>query len=163
MSQKAINKKQDLVNELATELKQAKSFIVFEYQGLKADQITQSRFNLFKSKAKLKVLKNNILHRALELANYKEILNEIVGPNAIAIGFEDEIAAIKEVAQLSKDHKFIKIKGAYIDNKFISIDEAKALASIPGREGLYSMLLSCLTSPIRSFLYGLKAIAEQKA
>ena len=162
MSKKAIAKKQEQVKLLSEELKSAKSFIVFEYQGLKADEITSSRFNLHKTNSKLAVIKNNILERALKEAGFEEILPEITGPNAIAIGFEDEIAAIKEVAELSKEHKFIKIKGAYIDSKFISVDEAKALASIPGREGLYSMLLSCLTSPIRSFLYGLKAISEQK-
>ena len=61
MSLKAIQAKQDFVQTIANELKQAKSFIVFEYSGLTAKNITDLRFTLNKSGSKLRILKNNIL------------------------------------------------------------------------------------------------------
>lgn len=162
MSVKAINAKKDLVKSTVENLQKAKSFIVFEYRGLTAENITNLRANLHKQGAKMFVLKNNILSRALAECSYDALKDEVTGPNAIVMGFEDELAAIKEVYNLTKDFDFINIKGAYLDNKFLSKDEVKAIANIPSREGLYTMFLSCLTSPIRSVLYALKAIGEQK-
>lgn len=162
MSARSIELKKELVNEVASDLKKAKSFIVFEYHGLTAARITELRKELFKADSKLIILKNNILKRSLETHQFNEITENISGPNSIIIGFGDELAPIKSAVNLSKEFDFIKIKGAYLDGKYLTIDEIQTIASIPGREGLYSMLLSCLTAPIRNFMYGLKAVAEKK-
>lgn len=163
MSLKAIQAKQDFVQTIANELKQAKSFIVFEYSGLTAKNITDLRFTLNKSGSKLRILKNNILKRAIELANIQGFDGMIVGPNAIAMAFEDEINPIKSVNDVATDFEVVKIKGAYLENNFADINKVKQIASIPSRDGLYSMFLSCLQSPIRSFLYAVKAVSETKS
>lgn len=163
MSLKAIQAKQDFVQTITNELKQAKSFIVFEYSGLTAKNITDLRFTLNKSGSKLRILKNNILKRAIELANIQGFDGMIVGPNAIAMAFEDEINPIKSVNDVATDFEVVKIKGAYLENNFADINKVKQIASIPGRDGLYSMFLSCLQSPIRSFLYAVKAVSETKS
>ena len=156
-----IEKKQQEANYLAEELKTAKSFLVFEYLGLSAKKITELRNKLHKSNAKMYVSKNNIFNRALASANISEI-KDITGPNAIIISKGDEIAPFKEIHEIMKDHKFIVFKGGIAESNFISSDKLSQIASIPGREGLYSMLLSCLQGSIRNFLYGLKAIESQK-
>ena len=108
-------------------------------------------------------MKNNILKRAIELANIQGFDGMIVGPNAIAMAFEDEINPIKSVNDVATDFEVVKIKGAYLENNFADINKVKQIASIPGRDGLYSMFLSCLQSPIRSFLYAVKAVSETKS
>lgn len=158
---KNIQPKIELVNQVSGWLKDAKSFIIFEYAGLTDDQIVSLRFALNKSSAKLHVLKNNILRRALKEANL-EGFDTLSGPNAIAIGSGDEIAPIKDVVEAAKKFGFIKTKAAFVDGRIVTGSEIDQLASIPGREGLYSMFLSCLTAPIRNFLYGLKAVAEKE-
>lgn len=162
MSDKAINIKKQQVTEIVENLKKATSFIIFEYRGMNAITSTNVRNNLYQSNAKLFVLKNNILSRALKELNHEEQAQQIVGPLAIAISFGDELASIKEIHNLTKDFDFINIKMAYLDGKFLDINEINAIANIPSRDGLYSMFLSCLTGPIRNFLYGLKAISEKK-
>ncbi|MDE5651606.1 MAG: 50S ribosomal protein L10 [Ureaplasma sp.] len=162
MSVKAINAKQTLVHEISENLKKAKSFVVFEYLGLTASEITSLRFALNKSNSKLQVLKNNILARAIKEANIDGFEGSFVGPNAIAIAFEDEISPIKEISKIAKNCECVKIKGAYLENNFLDAQKVQEIANIPGREGLYSMFLSCLQSPVRSFLYALKAVSETK-
>lgn len=39
----------------------------------------------------------------------------------------------------------------------------KTIATLPGREGLISMFLSCLQSPIRGFACAVKAIADKES
>lgn len=158
---KIIKLKEDWVSELSTQIDQSKSFIIFEYSGLTAQEITTLRKKLLESKASLKIVKNNILNRALQKSNIKDF-NELVGPNAIALGNEDEIAPLREIFNISKDNDFIKIKGSYLENNFLDVEKTKAIATLPNREGMYSMFLSCLTSPIRSVMYALKAVADQK-
>lgn len=158
---KIIKLKEDWVSELSTQIDQSKSFIIFEYSGLTAQEITVLRKKLLESKASLKIVKNNILNRALQKSNIKDF-NDLVGPNAIAFGEEDEIAPLREIFNISKDNDFIKIKGSYLENNFLDVEKTKAIATLPNREGMYSMFLSCLTSPIRSVMYALKAVADQK-
>lgn len=155
-------KKEQEVNHIAEILKNSKSFIVFEYHGLTAANILALRNTLQKTNSKLFVLKNNITKRAFEKANVSGFENSLVGPNAIAVAMDDEVAAIKAVNDVAKEFSFIKVKGAYLENKFADTNKIDQIAAIPGREGLYSMLLSCFTAPLKNVLYGLKAVAENK-
>lgn len=163
MSTKAIEAKQNLVQHIAGELQKAKSFVVFEYLGLTAKDITALRFELKKANSKLHILKNNILDRAIQAANISGFENLIKGPNAIAIAYEDEINPIKAVSNVAKNFEVVKVKGAYLENSFVDNNKFQSLASIPGRDGLYSMLLSCLQAPVRSFLYAVKAVSDTKS
>lgn len=159
---KIIAFKDNLSSEISEKIKSSKSFIIFEYSGLTAAEITTLRKTLFKTNSSVMVLKNNILNRALDKAGIKDF-GELVGPNAIAFSTKDEMAPLKEVYNLSKDHDFLKIKGAYLEKTYLDEQKTKSMASLPGRDGLYSMFLSCLSAPIRGVLYALKAVEEQKA
>ncbi|WP_031488857.1 50S ribosomal protein L10 [Ureaplasma canigenitalium] len=158
----SVVKKQALVEHMAEVFKSAKSFVVFEYHKLTAANILALRNTLHESNSKMFVLKNNISKRAFEKAGIKGFENSLSGPNAFAVGFDDEVAAIKAVHGIQKEFDFVPIKGAYLENKYIDVKQVASIANIPGRDGLYSMLLSCFTAPLRNVLYGLKAVAEKK-
>lgn len=156
-----IAKKEADSQSLAEELKGCKSFLVFEYLGLNAKEATALRRRLHEADAKMYVAKNNIFNRALKSAGIDKI-SDISGPNALIISKGDEILPFKEIDGIIKKYKFIKFKGGIIDNQLVDQQSLSQIASIPGREGLYSMLLSCLQAPIRNFLYGIKAVGDQK-
>lgn len=158
---KIIKIKENLVSDLSNEINESKSFIIFEYSGLTAQEMTDLRKKLLANGAKVKIVKNNILNRALTKSDIKDF-GELVGPNAIAIGTTDEMAPLKEVFELSKMNTFIKIKGSYLEKQYMDEAATKSIAALPNREGMYSMVLSCLTAPIRGFLYALKAVADTK-
>ena len=61
-----------------------------------------------------------------------------------------------------KEAKALEIKGGIIEGKVSSLEEITALAKLPNREGLLSMLLSVLQAPIRNVAYAVKAVAEKK-
>lgn len=156
-----IAKKEANSSSLSEELKTCKSFLVFEYLGLNAKETTSLRRSLHDANAKMYVAKNNIFNRAMKLAGVDK-LGEVSGPNALIVSKGDEVAPFKEINEIVKKHSFIKFKGGILDGQVISADSLSQIASIPGRNGLYSMLLSCLQAPIRNFLYGLKAVSESK-
>ena len=44
----------------------------------------------------------------------------------------------------------------------LTADEMKVIATLPGRDGLISMLLSCLQAPVRKFACAVQAIADKE-
>ena len=60
------------------------------------------------------------------------------------------------------DAEALEIKGGVVDGAFTSVEEINALASLPNKEGMLSMLLSVLQAPVRNVAYAVKAVAESK-
>lgn len=160
MSKAIIEKKSKATEEFVQELKKAKSFLVFEYLGLTVKELTDMRAKLHKEGASIAVVKNNILNRALQANNLK--VDECKGPNAVIICNDDEVCSFKAIAEIAKKRNFVKFKFGYLENQIIKPDQLAQIATIPGRSGLYSMLLSCLIASLRNFLYGLNAVGKTK-
>jgi large subunit ribosomal protein L10 len=156
-----IQAKEQESKELAEQLAKAKSIIVFEYLGLTAKELTALRKKLHAVNAKMYVSKNNIYTRAIGLAKLTGF-TALQGPNAILIASGDEIAPFKELHEIMKTHAFVKYKDGILESNHIAPGELAKIASIPGREGLLSMLLSCLQASIRNLAYGIKAVGEHK-
>ncbi|MDU6316068.1 MAG: 50S ribosomal protein L10, partial [Enterococcus faecalis] len=67
----------------------------------------------------------------------------------------------KIIDEFAKDAKALEIKGGVIEGKVSSVEQITALAKLPNREGLLSMLLSVLQAPVRNVAYAVKAVAEK--
>ena len=141
MSEAIIAKKAEQVAIVAEKMKAAASIVVVDSRGLTVDQDTVLRRNLRESGVEFKVIKNSILSRAAEEA-----------------GLED----LKELSEFAKDAEALEIKGGVVDGAFTSVEEINALASLPNKEGMLSMLLSVLQAPVRNVAYAVKAVAESK-
>ncbi len=110
----------------------------------------------------MKVIKNSILSRAAEKAGLEGLGEVFTGPTAVAFSNEDVVAPAKIINDFAKDAKALEIKGGIIEGKVSSVEEIVALAKLPNREGLLSMLLSVLQAPIRNVAYAVKAVAEKE-
>lgn len=160
MSKKNIELKAKQTTDCIEKIKKAKSFLVFEYFGLDVKKMTKMRIKMHEKKASIAIIKNNILNRALHEVKIENVPKKMVGPNAIVFCNDDEIIGFKTVYDVMKNNKTVKYKFGYLENKIITNEQLPTIASIPNREGLYSMVLSCLLGPIKKLLYGLKAIKK---
>ena len=159
MSEAIIAKKAEQVAIVAEKMKAAASIVVVDSRGLTVDQDTVLRRNLRESGVEFKVIKNSILTRAAGLEDLKGLF---VGPSAVAFSNEDVIAPAKVISEFAKDAEALEIKGGVVDGAFTSVEEINALASLPNKEGMLSMLLSVLQAPVRNVAYAVKAVAESK-
>ena len=162
MSEAIIAKKAEQVAIVAEKMKAAASIVVVDSRGLTVDQDTVLRRNLRESGVEFKVIKNSILTRAAEEAGLEDLKGLFVGPSAVAFSNEDVIAPAKILNDFSKNAEALEIKGGAIEGAVASKEEIIALASLPSREGLLSMLLSVLQAPVRNVAYAVKAVAESK-
>ena len=88
-NQKIIKQKEKEVNELADKLKEAKMVLLTDYRGINVADVTKLRADLRPTAVEYKVIKNNIIRRALEV-NGESGLNELLeGPTAIVYGTGD--------------------------------------------------------------------------
>ncbi|MBM6648891.1 50S ribosomal protein L10 [Bacillus hominis] len=159
---KVIETKQQVVTEIAEKLRASKSTIVVDYRGLTVSEATELRKNLREAGVEFKVYKNSLTRRAAESAEMAELNEFLTGPNAIAFSNEDVVAPAKVLNDFAKKHEALEIKAGVIEGKLVTLDEVKAIATLPSREGLLSMLLSVLQAPIRNLALATKAVADQK-
>ena len=159
---KVIETKQQVVTEIADKLRASKSTIVVDYRGLTVSEATELRKQLREAGVEFKVYKNSLTRRAAESTEMAELNEFLTGPNAIAFSNEDVVAPAKVLNDFAKDHEALEIKAGVIEGKLVTLDEVKAIATLPSREGLLSMLLSVLQAPIRNLALATKAVADQK-
>ncbi|MED4073252.1 50S ribosomal protein L10 [Priestia endophytica] len=158
----AIEQKKVIVDEIADKFKNSKSTIIVDYRGLNVSQVTELRKNLRDAGVEFKVFKNTLTRRAVEKAELTELNDALTGPNAIAFSNEDVIAPAKVLHEFAKENEALEIKAGVLEGNIASIEEIKAIATLPSRDGLLSMLLSVLQAPARNFALATKAVAEQK-
>ncbi|KPN94372.1 50S ribosomal protein L10 [Lysinibacillus sp. ZYM-1] len=159
---KAIENKQVQVQEITEKFQAASSVVVVDYRGLNVAQVTELRKQLREAGVEFKVYKNTLTRRAAEAAGLEGINEVLVGPNAIAFSNEDVVAPAKIINEFAKKNEALEIKAGIIEGTISSVEDVKALAELPSREGLLSMLLSVLQAPVRNFALATKAVAEQK-
>ncbi|EHJ52209.1 50S ribosomal protein L10 [Streptococcus macacae] len=162
MSEASIAKKAELVDAVAEKMKAAASIVIVDSRGLTVEQDTVLRRSLRDSDVEFKVIKNSILRRAAEKAGLEGLEDVFTGPSAVAFSNEDVVAPAKIINDFAKDAEALEIKGGAIEGSVSSKEEIMALATLPSREGLLSMLLSVLQAPVRNVAYAVKAVAESK-
>ena len=147
-NQAIIAKKADVVKEIEEKMKNASTYVFFEYRGLTVGETNELRRKLRETNSEFKIYKNTLAKRALD--NLKiNIDEELNGPKAIAFG-TDSVAPIKVLSDFAKKHKALEIKIGVVDGEVTDKSMLDRLAAIPSRDTLYAMLASGLISPIKN-------------
>ena len=173
LKEKVLQEKQQIVEEIKNKVNDAESVVLVDYRGLKVDELTELRRQYREAGVDYKVYKNTMMRFAFKEAGFEEFNQHLVGPNAIAFGFDDPIQVAKITDEFAKKHKKLEIKAGIVDGKIIGIDEIKSLASLPSKEVLIAQALGGLNAPItgfvnvlqgniRNLVYALNAIVEKK-
>ncbi|MFB5284559.1 MULTISPECIES: 50S ribosomal protein L10 [Peribacillus] len=157
-----IEQKKQIVVEIADKFKASQTAVVVDYRGLTVAEVTELRKQLRDAGIEFKVYKNSLTRRAAEAAEIAGLNESLTGPNAIAFSTEDVVAPAKILNDFAKKHEALEIKAGVIEGNVATAEEIKALAELPSREGLLSMLLSVLQAPIRNLALAAKAVADQK-
>ncbi len=162
MMSSILDQKKHIVGEISDKLKNSVSTIVVDYRGLDVSEVTELRKQLREAGIDFKVYKNTMVRRAAEEAGLEGLNEFLTGPNAIAFSTEEVVAPAKILNSFAKEHEALEIKTGVIEGTITSVEDVKAIAELPNREGLLSMLLSVLQAPMRNFALATKAVADQK-
>ena len=162
MNKDVLLAKQETVSEIVSKAKDNSALVVAEYRGLTVSQLQELRRALRAEGASMNVYKNSLVERASDELGYADLKQVLSGPNAIFFSKEVNSAAKVLVKYAKRYGDNLNIKGGVFEGQFADSAKVAEIAKMPGREGLISMLLSCLQAPVRQFACTVKAVADAK-
>ena len=158
-SERILNEKKAVVEEIKGKLKNSKTFLLLDYQGLTDDELKSLRKDLRNQSSDVKVYKNTLMNLALK--DEKIELNDyMTGPNAYLFS-NDVIEPIKLVSEFAKNHPALEIRVGYIDGEKVELETINKYATIPSMEGLLTMFAGGLIEHVRNLSIGLNLYAEK--
>lgn len=157
-STKVLNAKKQIVSEITDKIKNSESVIVFQYQGLTVDELSELRKSLREVNSEVKVYKNTLLKRALDDLNIS-LDGFLEGPNAILFG-ENLLEPIKVISEFAKNHEKLSIRVGIISGDVADLATINEYANIPSFEGLLTMLAGGMIQYVRDLSIGLNLYAE---
>ena len=158
MSWRAKADKESFVKDFGDKLEKNGDFILADYRGLTAKEITELRKQVREGGFKFTVVKNTLM-KLLMGKNKIEGMSEIFkDPTAIIEG-EGEIATgAKIIVDYSKEHEAIKVKGGLLGGSVLDASQVKALAELPSREVLLGMVAGTMNAPITGLARALNGL-----
>ena len=150
--------KDEVVAEVAALLASSRMTVVAQYQGTTVKAMQQLRRDARDSGTKVQVVKNRLVVKALQNNNtLKGVdVSALKGQLLYAFNSKDEVAPAKALHTFAKLNPSIEFVGAITpEGKFVSADEVKALAVLPGKDELIAQVVATLLSPVNDVMSGL--------
>jgi large subunit ribosomal protein L10 len=139
--------KTDKVKKLAGELEGSTSAIIGTFSGLTASKDFELRKAVRGAGGSYHVVKNKLAARAAEGTKIEAALKGLKGVSSVAYTSGDPVALAKALSTWVKDNAEFTFKLGIIDGKVIDVREIGELATMPGKEELFSKLLFLIQSP----------------
>ena len=153
--------KQQLVADLAEQIKNSEAGVVVNYQGITVDKDTAMRKALREAGVKYVVMKNTMTGRACDMVGYGDMKQYLTGMTAIAIGTTDAVAPAKVLKEYAEKVESFSILAGYLDGEVVDVETVNKLADIPSKEVLIAKLLGSIKSPLYGFAYALQAVIDK--
>lgn len=158
-SAKILEQKKQVVDEIINNLKTSESVIIFQYQGLTVEELSNLRRELKSVESEVKVYKNTLLKRAADELKIN-LDGFLEGPNAILFG-KSLLEPIKIISEFAKKHDKLDIRVGVISGSVADTSVIKEYANIPSREGLLTMLAGGMMQYVKDLSISLNLYAEQ--
>lgn len=136
------------IAEIVANLDKSTAAVLTDYRGLTAEEMTELRRNLRKAGINFKIFKNTLSSIAAREAGLDELEQLLIGPTAIAFGYEEPTTLAKLISEFAKKHDALEIKGGVFANQVIDSSKVTMLATLPSRETLISQFVGLLNMPI---------------
>ena len=133
------------VAELKERIESSDALLLAEYRGLTMRDATELRRSL-SGQARFAIVKNTLMKRAADEAGLGELDPLLSGPTAVAFVNGDAVAVAKRVVDAAKRFPALVLKGAWMDGRVLSAEQAKALADLESREVTLSKIAGILRS-----------------
>jgi large subunit ribosomal protein L10 len=144
--------KEKIVADLHDNFKKSKVVILTDYKGLDVSAISKLRRKLREVDVEYKVVKNTLITIASEDTDAALIKDYFKGPSALALSYDDPVAPAKVLVDFAKENDKLEIQVGVMEGRVISLNEIKALSSLPSREILLGQLLSAMNGVATAFV-----------
>lgn len=148
-----------ITDELTTRFTGVDAGVLIDYRGLTAGNMHELRRTLREKGARLTVVKNSLVMKAMRELGFPEKLDEMVeGSVAVAYGGEEASELAKALSEWKKKSKSkLEIRGGFLESAVLTAEDVEELAKLPSREQMLGIFLGTLNAPVRDFVSVLAA------
>ncbi len=151
-------KKNEVLDEVSGLLDASKLTVLAAYAGTSVKELQELRKSARENSTHVRVIKNRLVIKALQNnERFKAVdTSALKGQILYAFNSEDEVASAQVLAKFAKTAPTLQfVGGISSEGAFISADDVKALALLPGKNQLIAEVLATLSSPLDGVMNGL--------
>ena len=151
--------KKIIIDSILAELQACPNFYLTDISDLNAEKTSQLRRQCFNSGIKMLVVKNTLLHKAMQQMNkeYNDLYEVLNGQTALML-CETGNAPAKLIKNFRQKNDRPILKGAFIEECcYIGDDMVDALCNIKSKNDLIADVIALLQSPIKNVISGLQS------
>jgi large subunit ribosomal protein L10 len=156
-------KKTEKVKLLASELEGSTTAIIGTFSKLTVAKDYELRKVIREAGGKYRVVKNKLVAVSAKGTSVEEALKGLKGVNSVAFTAGDPVALAKVFAKWAGENAEFQFKLGIVDGKLLGVDDVKALATMPGKEELFSKLLFLIQAPAQRLATVLNATGRDLA
>jgi large subunit ribosomal protein L10 len=156
-------KKNEKVALLASELESSTTAIVGTFSKLTVAKDFELRKVIREAGGRYRVVKNKLAAVSGKGTRVEAALQGLKGVNSVAFTSGDPVALAKVFAKWAGDNAEFTFKLGIVDGKLLNVAEVKALATMPGKEELFSKLLFLINAPAQRLVTVLNATGRDLA
>ena len=156
-------KKTEKVKLLASELQGSTTAIIGTFSKLTVAKDFALRKVIREAGGNYRVVKNKLAAVSAKGTAVESALQGLKGVNSVAFTSGDPVALAKVFAKWAGDNAEFQFKLGIVDGKLLDVTEVKALATMPGKEELFSKLLFLIQAPAQRLATVLNATGRDLA
>ena len=153
--------KDTIIAELGQKLKEYPHFYLVDVTGLNAEKTSDFRRQCFKSEIKMVVVKNTLLHKAMEESeiDFSELYGSLKGSTAVLFAHTANVPA-KLLKEYTKEG-IPALKAAYAEDcLYVGADKLEELAALKSKNELIADIVALLQSPAKNVVSALQSGAN---
>jgi large subunit ribosomal protein L10 len=154
--------KEAIINEIREDLAKAQGVFLTNLIGIPANDAVAVRRSVRGAQGKLVVTRNTLFLKAAKGGPYEALFTNLKGPHAAAFAYNDAAAVAKCLKKASEELELVQLKGGVLEGKLLSVNEVKALASLPSKDQMLGTLLATFIAPVSALARVLHAVKEKK-
>lgn len=153
--------KATVIEQLGEQLNEYAHFYLVDVSGMNAEATSNLRRKCFGSGIKMVVVKNTLLHKALEAAetDYSKLYDSLKGTTAVFFCNTANVPA-KLIKETSKDG-IPGLKAAFAEGEaYVGADQLETLCAIKSKDELLAEVVALLQSPAKNVVSALQSGAH---
>lgn len=149
--------KKAIVDELSRVAGNSIALVAADYSGLAVSDLNKLRVSARHAGVYLKVVKNNLLERAVEGSNFVCIQGHLKGPLIVAFSALEPSAAAQIMRDFTKLNDKLRVQFLVLNGRFLTAESLSAVAKLPTKEEAIARLMGLMKAPISKLAQTLAA------
>ncbi len=165
--------KQTFIEEFKGRIERSEAVYLTDFTGLDVKAMTELRRRVRESGGEYVVVKNRIVMRAFEQAEWPDLSEYLRGPTGVVLGLDEAAGSARAVKDFAQDHdKKPSFKAGVLERTLVDSDAIQRIADLPSREellaqlaglmdGIPAALVQAVQGKVQEFAGLLDALREQ--